>query len=108
MRKKRCNLFGTYSNELFDFTQHFIYNPHFPLPLQIPKTLLKKPSPKSAPEISVAHPGASYNPSLDEYQELLQNCAATELKKEKEEEKIARKLAVPDGVELATEVGINK
>jgi len=71
-------------------------------PVKIPKTLLKKPSPNSR-EISVAHPGASYNPSLDDYQELLQNCAATELKKEKEEEKIARKLALPDGVEPATE-----
>lgn len=88
----------------FDFSEIFVVkNENFFI--QIPKTIKKNPnSQNSSKEIPIAHPGASYNPSLDDYQELLENCAATELIKEKEEEKLARKLALPAGVQKATEV----
>jgi len=53
-----------------------------------PGNLLVKPSPLDA--IEPPHPGMSYNPSLEDHQELLQAVATTEAEIENKEKHIAR------------------
>ncbi|XP_060570686.1 ribosome biogenesis protein NOP53-like [Ruditapes philippinarum] len=46
----------------------------------------------SIPAVEIPHPGTSYNPAYDEYQDLLQKAHSKELKKIKQEERIKRAL----------------
>ncbi|XP_053373636.1 ribosome biogenesis protein NOP53-like [Mercenaria mercenaria] len=55
-----------------------------PQRLQTPVSLI--------PAVEIPHPGSSYNPGYDEYQDLLQKAHSKELKKLQEEERIKRAL----------------
>lgn len=55
-----------------------------------PKTYLKKPSEVEA--VTIPHPGASYNPTFEDHQELLNTANHVENKKLKEKQKLYRAL----------------
>ena len=63
-----------------------------------------KPSGLAA--VEVAHPGASYNPTFEDHQDLLQKALDTEKKQEKEELKLHRALDMqfPKAHQAPTEV----
>ncbi|XP_076820093.1 ribosome biogenesis protein NOP53-like [Clavelina lepadiformis] len=65
-----------------------------------PDHLLKRPYPDNV-AVNVAHPGASYNPSLDAHQELLRKENKREILKIRAEEKIERAVSV-DPTKIAT------
>lgn len=58
--------------------------------VKTPKTYLKKPSELEA--VTVPHPGASYNPTFEDHQKLLQKANSVEKQKLKEKQKLYRAL----------------
>ncbi|XP_072172986.1 ribosome biogenesis protein NOP53-like [Diadema setosum] len=55
---------------------------------KLPKTYHNRPSEFNA--VEVVHPGASYNPSFEDHQELIQKAINVELERQKKEDKIER------------------
>ncbi|CAF0957356.1 unnamed protein product [Didymodactylos carnosus] len=58
---------------------------------KVPEHHTKKPS--AIPAVNLPEPGASYNPSYDEHQELLQKALTIEIIKEKKEKKLHNQMA---------------
>uniref|UniRef100_A0A3Q3KIC3 Ribosome biogenesis protein NOP53 n=1 Tax=Monopterus albus TaxID=43700 RepID=A0A3Q3KIC3_MONAL len=78
---------------------------------QTGKKLVKRPErlnekPSVLPAVEVIAPGGSYNPDIFSHQALLQEAHEVEVKKQKEEDKIERQLAV-NKADTATEVHIS-
>uniref|UniRef100_A0A8D2D1E0 Ribosome biogenesis protein NOP53 n=1 Tax=Sciurus vulgaris TaxID=55149 RepID=A0A8D2D1E0_SCIVU len=67
-----------------------------------PPRLHVKPSP--APAVEVTPAGASYNPTFEDHQALLLVAHEVELQREKEAQKLERRLALPATEQLATQV----
>ena len=68
-------------------------------PVKQPKTAYNVRS--TAPALAVCHPGASYNPTFEDHQTLLMAACKVEIMKEKEIEKIKKKLQLPSEEEMA-------
>uniref|UniRef100_A0A8D2D1W2 Ribosome biogenesis protein NOP53 n=1 Tax=Sciurus vulgaris TaxID=55149 RepID=A0A8D2D1W2_SCIVU len=66
-----------------------------------PPRLHVKPSP--APAVEVTPAGASYNPTFEDHQALLLVAHEVELQREKEAQKLERRLALPATEQLATQ-----
>eukprot|EP00698_Gefionella_okellyi_P015656 TRINITY_DN4430_c0_g1_i2.p1 TRINITY_DN4430_c0_g1~~TRINITY_DN4430_c0_g1_i2.p1 ORF type:complete len:264 (+),score=61.83 TRINITY_DN4430_c0_g1_i2:533-1324(+) len=52
--------------------------------------------------VEPAHPGASYNPSYSDHQNALGEAVAAELRAERKRTQLAKKLAVPDHIDVST------
>ncbi|XP_010584780.2 ribosome biogenesis protein NOP53 isoform X2 [Loxodonta africana] len=66
-----------------------------------PQHLHTKPS--QAPAVEVTPSGASYNPSFEDHQALLQAAHEVELQRQREAEKLKRQLALPTSEQAATQ-----
>jgi len=70
-----------------------ILDPCLPAPVLPPQKY--KPSDTSLPAVEIPHPGASYNPTFTDHQELLQSALNVEVKREKAKAKATRDAAPP-------------
>lgn len=73
-------------------------------PVKVPSSMKKK-VPSVLPAVEVAHPGQSYNPSVDDHKDLIQIAGAVEVRKEKERMKLKRALddAFPSAEDAPTQ-----
>uniref|UniRef100_A0A8C4WYZ9 Ribosome biogenesis protein NOP53 n=1 Tax=Eptatretus burgeri TaxID=7764 RepID=A0A8C4WYZ9_EPTBU len=69
-----------------------------------PKTpALRKLKPSGLVHVEVPHPGCSYNPSFEHHQDVLREAHLIEVKKLQENEKLQKKVQLPQRKQLATE-----